>query len=118
MNGFPFLGGSFSGPAGHGAIESTSGPIDRLQILNNRIREFTAGSGVFLNDNGINITINQNDIDGSAKIGSGDLFHLDTDNFDGFWFTNNRVVNGAAVTGFFVDGNRNVDAGLGGSLTP
>src|SRR5437867_3188117 len=82
INGFTFFAGSVSGGPGQGAIESTSGPIDGLQILNNRIRGFTAGSGVFLNDNGINITVNQNDIDGSAKIGSGDLFHLNTDNFD------------------------------------
>jgi len=118
INGFTFLGGSFSSGAGHGAIESTGGPIDGLQILNNRIREFTAGSGVFLNDTGINITVNQNDIDGTMKTGNADLFHLDTDNFDGFWFTNNRVVNGITGTGFFVDGNRNVDAGLPGSQTP
>jgi hypothetical protein len=115
IDGFTFLGGAFSGPtSGHfGAIESTGGPIDGLQILNNRIRGFTAGSGVFLNNNGINITVNQNDIDGTAKVGTGDLFHLDQDNFDGFWFTNNRVVNGLSATGFFVDGTRNADNGPG-----
>ena len=76
------------------------------------------GSGVFLNNNGINITVNQNEIDGTVKVGNADLFHLDTDNFDGFWFTNNCVVNGTTGTGFFVDGNRNVDAGTTGSQTP
>src|SRR5207249_10540975 len=50
------------------------------------------------------------------KVGSGALFHLDQDNFDGFWFTNNCVMNGHGTppgsgTGFFVDGTRNVDHG-------
>jgi hypothetical protein len=120
IDGFTFLGGSFGVTTGHGAIESTSGPINDLQILNNRIRGFTAGSGVFLNDPGINITVDQNDIDGAARLinTTGDLFHLDTDNFDGFWFTNNNVVNGVLGTGFFVDGSRNVDAGTAGARTP
>jgi len=104
-------GFTFSGPATR-AIVSDSGPIDGLQILNNRIREFT-NAGVFLDDNGLNITVDQNEIDGTLKVGGGGLFHLDQDNFDGFWFTNNRVVNGTTGTGFFVDGIRNVDAGSG-----
>ena len=108
--GAPLLGG-------YRAIESTTGPINDLQLLNNRIQLFN-NAGVFLNDNGINITVNQNDIDGTVKVGSGDLFHLDQDNFDGFWFTNNRVVNGATASGFFVDGSRNVDKGTAGSRTP
>jgi hypothetical protein len=91
------------------AIESTSGPITDLGLLNNRVRDFT-NAGVFLNDTGLNITANQNEIDGTMKVGGGGLFHLDTDNFDGFWFTNNCVVNGITGTGFFVDGNRNVGA--------
>src|SRR2546421_3434875 len=110
IDGFTFLGGSR-------AIESTTGPIDRLQILNNPILGFT-GSGVFLNDNGINITVDKNEIDGSAKVGAGDLFHLDQDNFDGFWFTNNNVVNGRTATGFFVDGSRNVDKSTAGARAP
>jgi hypothetical protein len=115
IDGFTFLGGTR-------AIESTTGPLDRLQILNNRILGFT-GNGVFLNDNGINITVNQNDIDGTTKTGSGALFHLDQDNFDGLWFTNNRVVNGQGTpagvgTGFFVDGTRNVDKSTAGARTP
>lgn len=110
IDGFTFFGGTR-------AIESTTGPIDGLQLLNNRILGFS-GSGVFLNDNGINITVNQNDIDGTAKVGAGDLFHLDTDNFDGLWFTNNRVANGATATAFFVDGVRNVDKSSVGARTP
>jgi len=73
---------------------------------------------VFLNDNGINITVNQNEIDGSNHVGAGALFHLDQDNFDGFWFTNNCVVNGTTGTGFFVDGFRNVDSSTAGSRIP
>jgi hypothetical protein len=99
------------------AIESTSGPLDGLQLLNNRVQGFT-NAGVFLNNIGINITVDQNDIDGTAKIGGGGLVHLDTDNFDGFQFTNNRVVNGLTGTGFFVDGNRNVDKNSPGARVP
>jgi hypothetical protein len=105
IDGFTFLGG------GRG-IESMTGPINGVAILNNRILGFT-GNGVFLNDSGINITVNQNEIDGTAKLGTGALFHLDTDNFDGLWFTDNLVANGQTATGFFVDGNRNVDHGPG-----
>jgi hypothetical protein len=110
IDGFTFSGGTR-------AIESHTGPINDLQIRNNRIRGFT-NAGVFLNDNGTNITADQNEIDGTAKTGAGDLFHLDQDNFDGFWFTNNCVMNGATATGFFVDGTRNVDAGTAGSRIP
>ena len=110
IDGFSFVGGTR-------AIVSDTGPIDDLQLLNNRIRQFT-GNGVFLDDNGLNITANQNEIDGTTKVGGGALFHLDTDNFDGFWFTNNCVMNGATATGFFVDGNRNVDQSTAGARQP
>lgn len=110
IDGFTFSGGTR-------AIESDSGPIDLLEIRNNRILGFT-NSGIFLNDNGINITADQNLVDGTSKIGAGDLVHLDTDNFDGFHFTNNCVMNGATATGFFVDGNRNVDMLTPGSRLP
>ena len=110
IDGFTFLGGTRS-------IESASGPINGVEILNNRIFGFT-GNGLFLNDNGVNITIDRNDIDGTLKVGGGDLVHLDTDNFDGLWFTNNNVANGLTATGFFVDGNRNVDKNSPGARTP
>ncbi|MBI3424585.1 MAG: putative Ig domain-containing protein, partial [Acidobacteria bacterium] len=109
INGFTFSGGNRG-------IESTSGPLNNVQILNNRFVGFT-GSGVFLNDPGTDITVSQNSIDGASKTGSGDLFHLDTDAFPGFWFTNN-CINGKGATdtssGFFVDGNHNVSV----SATP
>lgn len=110
IDGFDFVGG-------FRAIESDSGPIDDLELLNNRIHGFT-NAGVFLNDTGLNITVDQNEIDGTNKVGGGGLFHLDQDNFDGFWFTNNCVVNGTTGTGFFVDGTRNVDAGSVGARAP
>src|SRR5262249_13440925 len=75
---------------GNRQVESTSGPIDNLQILNNRFVGFT-GSGIFLNDNGTNITVSQNYVDGSTKVTSGDLVHLDTDNFRGFQLTFNCI---------------------------
>jgi hypothetical protein len=98
IDGFEFSGGTTQ-------IRSESGPIDNLQILNNRLTGFT-GTGIFLNDNGTDITVDQNDIDGSSQTGGGGILHLDTDNFDGFQLTNNCISNGD--TGFFVDGNRNV----------
>jgi hypothetical protein len=110
IDGFTFLAGSI-------AIDSATGPIDKVRILNNRILGFT-GSGLFLNDNGIEITIDKNDIDGTMKVGAGDLVHLDQDNFDGLYFTNNRVANGLTATGFFVDGTRNVDKSTPGSRAP
>lgn len=108
INGFAFSGGARG-------IESTSGPIDNLQILNNFIGGFT-GNGTFLNDTGVDITVNQNEIDGTSKTGGGGLVHFDTDNFDGLRFTNNDVQNGATATGFFVDGNHNI--GLSATRSP
>ncbi|MBI5470136.1 right-handed parallel beta-helix repeat-containing protein [Candidatus Kaiserbacteria bacterium] len=105
VDGFTISGGAQS-------ILSTSGPLDGLSILNNRIIGFT-GNGMFLNDSGKDINIDKNEIDGISQTGSGDVVHLDTDSFAGLWFTNNNVVNGHA-TGFFVDGNHNV----GISATP
>jgi hypothetical protein len=88
-------------------IESSSGPLTGLSLLNNHVRDFT-GNGVFLNDTGTDIDAHQNVVDGVAKVGSGALFHLDTDNFDGFRMTDSNIVNGPTATGFFVDGNENV----------
>jgi hypothetical protein len=92
IDGFTFSGASRG-------IESATGPIDNLQILNDRFVGFT-GSGIFLNDNGINITVSQNSVDGSSKTTSGDLVHLDTDNFNGFRLTNNCINNGPTATLF------------------
>ncbi len=108
IDGFTFSGGTRG-------IESTSGPIDNLQILNNVFTGFT-NSGIFLNDNGLNVTVSQNSVDGTSKVGAGDLIHLDTDNFNGFYLTNNCISNGATANGFFVDGNHNV--GPSTSRTP
>lgn len=97
INGFTFQGGDKQ-------LQSSSGPIDNVQLLNNRHLEFT-GSGVFLNDNGDDVTIDQCLIDG-ASAGSGGILHLDTDSFDGFYLLNSCLYGG--TYGFFADGNRNV----------
>ena len=99
IDGFKITGGDRT-------IESTSGPIDNVVIRNNFIYGFKS-SGIFLNDNGIDVTIHQNWISGTNDIGTGDIVHLDTDNFDGFQLSNNCIENGIG-TGFFVDGNHNV----------
>ncbi len=100
IDGFTFSGGIRS-------IESTSGPLNNLIIKNNRFIGFT-GNAIFLNDNGTDITLDQNSVDGTSKAGAGDLIHLDTDGFNGFYLTNNCITNGPTATGFFVDGNHNV----------
>jgi hypothetical protein len=101
INGFTISGGARG-------IESATGPINNLSILNNRMVGFS-GSGIFLNDNGTDINVDQNYVDGTSKITSGDLVHLDTDGFNGFRLTNNCIQNGVTATGFFVDGAHNVN---------
>lgn len=100
IDGFSFSGGTRG-------IESQGGPIDNLQIRNNSFKTFT-GNAVFLNDTGLDITVQKNSMDGSGQTGSGDVVHLDTDLFNGFQFLDNIVQNGKA-TGFFVDGNHNIN---------
>ncbi len=101
IDGFTFMGGNKQ-------LQSTSGPIDDVQILNNRFVGFT-GSAIFLNDQGKDITIHQNSIDGSSTTGSGGMLHLDTDSFSGMQITNNCLFNASGRTGLFVDGSNNVD---------
>ena len=60
-------GFTFSG-ANRG-IESTSGPINGVQILNNKFDTLTS-SAIFLNDSGVDVTVSRNEIDGSSS-GSG-----------------------------------------------
>ncbi len=108
IDGFMIAGGTRG-------IESQSGPLDGLTIQNNRIVAFTDG-GIFLNDIGTDMTVNQNAIDGTSKTTSGGSVHLDTDAMDGFWFTNNDVVNGVTGAGLFSDGTRNV--GVSGTRSP
>lgn len=104
-------GFEFSGDATQ--LQSSTGPIDTVEIRNNRFVGFT-GSGIFLNDNGVDITIDQNLIDGTSQAGGGGILHLDQDGFDGMHITNNCISNGA--TGLFSDGNRNV--GVSGTRAP
>jgi uncharacterized repeat protein (TIGR01451 family) len=103
---------TFSG--GTRGIESASGPIDDLTIVNDRFVSFT-DAAIFLNDSGSDITIQFSSMDGSGKTGSGGIVHLDTDAFDGFQFLDNEVLNGADATGLFVDGNHNVGTSDGRS---
>jgi hypothetical protein len=105
IDGFTIQGGTRG-------VESNTGPLDGLTLANNRVVGFT-GNGVFLNDSGIDVTVSQNVVDGTSKTGGGGLFHLDTDNFDGFQLVDNDIVNGATATGFFVDGNHNVGVSAG-----
>ena len=100
IDGFSFSGGTQG-------IASNTGPINNLQILNNSFKTFTANA-VFLNDPGLDITVQKNAIDGASQVGSGAAFHLDTDNFNGFQFLDNTVTN-SPNTGLFVDGNHNVN---------
>jgi|GEM_PF-5771610 len=103
IDGFAFDG------AGN-AILSNGGPLDGLVIQNNHMAG-ASSSAVFLNDHGDDITVHQNSMDGSS-MGSGGLFHLDQDTFDGFHFTSNWAVNQENGFGLFVDGNRNVGSSV------
>jgi hypothetical protein len=102
--GSTITGFSFVGP--DRGIESDSGPLDGLSILDNHFQGHTIA--VFLNDPGTDVTVDQNSLVGSTST----QFHLDQDNFDGFHFTNNCVLDGLG-TGLFVDGNHNVGASAG-----
>jgi hypothetical protein len=97
-------GFSFVGP--NRGIESTSGPLDGLAILDNHFQDHS--TAVFLNDPGTDITVDRNALVGSTST----QFHLDQDNFDGFHFTDNCVLDGLG-TGLFVDGNHNVGVSAG-----
>ena len=100
IDGFALSGGTRG-------IESTSGPLNGVEIRNNHF-EGQSSSAVFLNDTGENITIDQNALIGSAA--SGTVLHLDQDGFDGLYLTRNDILRtgGPAGTGWFVDGNRNI----------
>jgi hypothetical protein len=100
-------GFSFSGGLAPRLIESTSGNVNGLQIRNNRFTSHV-GFAIFLNNPGTDVTIEQNELDGSSSTGAGAAIHLDVDNFGGFVLLNNRVRNYGTRTGFFVDGNHNV----------
>jgi hypothetical protein len=99
VDGFSFIGATRG-------LESATGPINNVVIRNNHFAGFTS-SGIFLNDPGVDVTVDQNNVDGSSKTG-GDSVHLDTDLFNGFHLTRNCIVNAAAGSGFFVDGAHNV----------
>ncbi len=114
IDGFTFSGGTLVGTSG--LIESTSGPLNNLQLSNNRFTSFP-GRAVNLNDTGTDITVNQNEINGSGNTAAvSGVFHLDTDLFNGFHFTNNTVTGAQFTEGFFVDGNHNV--GPSGARNP
>jgi Concanavalin A-like lectin/glucanases superfamily/HYR domain len=87
-------------------VGSSSGPLDGLHLLNNVIIGFT-GNGVFLANDAMDVTIEQNEIDGSSA-GSGGLVDFDVDDFDGLNLVNNNIINGSTATGFFCDGNHNI----------
>ncbi|MBZ0268540.1 right-handed parallel beta-helix repeat-containing protein [bacterium] len=102
INGFAFDGALVAG----NGIRSNGGPLTDVTIDSNWIGR-TTSSGVFLNDSGTDITIRDNELDGSAS-GSGGYLHLDQDAFDGMWIQDNCVLNAASGTGIFVDGNHNI----------
>ncbi len=100
IDGFTITGGAKS-------IESTTGPLNGLSILNNRLMGFTGGA-LFMNDPGTDVTIDQNAIDAASQTAGGGTMHFDTDAFPGLHVTNNTVMGYGVGTGLFVDGNHNV----------
>jgi hypothetical protein len=109
IDGFSFIGGTRG-------IESNTGPIHGLSIRCNHFAGFT-GAAVFLNDPGTDVTVDRNNMNGASKTATGGTMHLDTDNFNGFFFTNNCVVNAPNGPGLFVDGNHNVNPSPGRAPT-
>ena len=101
IDGFAFDGASVASRG----IESTSGPIDNLRLLNGHYSRLT-GTLVFLNDNGIDIDVIQNEFNGA--VGTGTIFHLDQDTFHGMHIIDNRFINRTSATGLFCDGTRNL----------
>ena len=96
-------GFTFSGPGRQ--LESHSGSLNNLRILNNRFLVTAGGNGTFLNDPGTDVTLSQNSYAGGGT--SSTLAHFDTDAFNGLHFTRNWLKNSSG-TGLFVDGNHNV----------
>jgi hypothetical protein len=93
----------------HSGIESTSGPSTTSAFSTTDYRVYRLG-GV-PERFGTDITVNQNYIDTTSRAGGGGVFHLDTDGFNGFHFTNTitQAAGTSPGTGLFVDGNHNVD---------
>jgi fibronectin-binding autotransporter adhesin len=112
INGFAVVG-SFSGA--FGLIESTSGPLDNFNLLNNHVAVATGFTAavLFLNDSAIDADIDRNEF--VAATGSAQAVFFDSpDLFHGLHFTNNNVLRAGAPagTGLFVDGNRNIGTSI------
>lgn len=108
IDGFAVVG-SLSGAVG--AIESTTGATDGLQLMNNYVAVATGftATPLFMNKSAVDATIDRNVF--VAAAGSSQAILLDgPDQFHGLHFTNNNVLRNGTVsgTGVFVDGNRNI----------
>jgi parallel beta-helix repeat protein len=93
IDGFTFSGGFF------GVRSEESAAIDGVQIRNSRFIGFRAG-GIALYGSGADITIDRNYVDGSSLDHPDSLVSLRKGGtFNGFWLTNNAILNGAASQG-------------------
>ncbi len=100
IDGFTFSGG----PTGSsGAVFTSVGPNDSMQIVNNRFIAHPAAA-VWLNRGGANITIEKNLIDGTNLAGGGQaIFANGPQLYPGLWINNNNIINHPGRYGFFVD---------------
>lgn len=112
-------GFTFSDSSNAWCVRLESGTADGMQLLNNRIRQFTGG-GVFYNRSVQNGLIDGNEIDGSSQAGNAALCQFDgPDQFHGLLFTDNCLIDGATTgTGLFVDGTHNWTANAPATQPP
>ncbi len=105
IDGFSFSGG----PTGSsGAIFTSVGPNNDMQIVNNRFTNHPAAA-IWLNRGGSNITIDKNEMNGGNIAGGGQQIFLNgPQSYVGIAVTNNNIVNSPGRYGLFVDGNHNV----------
>lgn len=103
VNGMAFSGGGIQ-------LQTTSGQLDSVQLLNNRFEGFT-GSGLVLIAGGDNMTIDRNSLDGTSQTGSDAIFSVGTATFRGLFIRANLIRNGGANNaGLALSGDHNVFA--------
>ena len=105
IDGFVFSGGGGAGTVG--AIRSSSGPIDGVQLLNNHLAGFS-DAAIWFNRGGIDITLFRNVMDGSGMTAGSQIVFLNgPQTFAGLQLVCNWIQNGGSRAGLFVDGTRN-----------
>jgi DNA/RNA endonuclease G (NUC1) len=107
IDGFAFSAGGGGGTVG--AIRSTSGPIDGVQLLNNHIAGFK-DAAIWFNRGGIDVILFQNVMDGSGMIAGSQIVFLNSgQTWSGLRILRDWIKNGGTRAGLFVDSARTVN---------